>query len=71
MANIIVPKNPNANKDPFAQSDRDPIGRQAGKGDRNRSRYDIVRKNLKGVSGMGKTIPGFKQVGANRTRKKY
>jgi len=71
MANIIVPKNPNADKDPFAQSDRDPIGRNAGKGDRNRSRYDVVCKNLKGVSGMGKPIPGMKQVGPNRLRKTY
>jgi hypothetical protein len=71
MANIIVPKNPNADKDPFAQSDRDPIGRNAGKGDRNRSRYDVVRENLKDVSGMGKQIPGMKQVGPNRFRKSY
>jgi len=71
MANIIVKKNPSADKNPFDQSDRDPIGRHAGKGDRNRSRYDIVRENLKEVEGMGKPIPGFRQVGAGRSRKVY
>lgn len=36
MSNIII-KRGMENRDPFAQSDRDPLGRNAGKGDRNRS----------------------------------
>jgi len=42
--NIVV-KRGYENRDPFATSDRDPIGRAAGKGDRNRSASEKFRAN--------------------------
>lgn len=46
MANIIVKKFEKLDKDPFHQSDRDPIGRCAGKGDRNRSISSTFDRNF-------------------------
>lgn len=62
-------KNP-IGRDPFQQSDRDPIGRNAGKGDRNRSDPKAVANRFP-KRGMGRPIPGLANRGYGRFRKTY
>jgi hypothetical protein len=67
MANIICRKTAHNDKDPFHQSDRDPIGRCAGKGDRPRNvggdfkkNFDLIDWGRKSPRKPGRTVTRYK-----------
>lgn len=62
MANIICRKTSHCDKDPFHQSDRDPIGRCAGKGDRNRSISTNFDRNFPAKMGPKRRKRGTPRV---------
>ncbi|HYG24504.1 MAG TPA: hypothetical protein VEH04_17125 [Verrucomicrobiae bacterium] len=67
--NIVCRKTAHNDVDPFSRSDRDPIGRNAGKGDRPRNVGGNFKKNYDAIN-WGRSHDVKRKPGRTRIRSK-